>query len=167
MLTKREELAKEFMEKRFLPSIKNIIESSAPEKFESWGGNCCRQVAIFGAYYLSNILMDYRFTVWDGVFEDVIDGRKVKYNHAWIYGISHGRERKLFIDLGRSKQENIFVEQRKNAYDKTIPGYENIVEVEREQLQWVTMIASQIEYFTGLSGNDLIDKINLKIEGEL
>jgi hypothetical protein len=164
MLTQREELAKKFMEEQFVPTIRDFFKLKAPSKYKLWGGNCCRQIAIFGAYFLSKSLTDYRFTVWDGNFEDMMEGRKVVYNHAWIYAVSKDKQRKLFIDMGRSLQENIFVEQSRNAYDNNLPGYNYIKELERTQLDWETMLATEIEYYTGIQSMELAKILESKFK---
>ena len=150
MLTVREELTKTFMQEKFVPTIKELFKTKSPEKYKQWGENCCVQIAVFGTFFLSKMLMDYTFTVYEGIFHDKVKGRDVKYNHAWIYAVSSDKSRKLFIDMGRSMQENIFIEQDKNAYDNKIFGYEDIKEVKRTQLDWRRMLATETEYYTGL-----------------
>lgn len=73
-LTIKEEAVKYYMENKFVPALHKLVSSSAPAKYEQWGGNACRQTALFGKVYLDNLLPAYTWTVWDGIFDDVIAG---------------------------------------------------------------------------------------------
>jgi hypothetical protein len=155
MLTTKEQSAKEFLEKLFVPKLHAILKSHSPEKYKRWEGNCCKQTAIFGAFFLSTNMKGYTITTWEGIFEDIEYNKPVKYNHAWIFAKEEATGRRLFIDMARLHRPNIFIEVTKNGYSKDIPGYEHIKEISRTQLNWVEQITKEVEYFSGLKGMDL------------
>lgn len=157
MLNDKEIMAKEYMFEVFIPSIHELIKSRNSEEYEKWGGNCCRQSAIFGAVVLSEILPEYTWTVWDGVMDDVIRGKEVNYNHAWIFGKCDGK--RLLVDLSRQYQERLFIEVKVNGYPKDHPEYANMVITSREQLDWKKAFDDDLEYYTQLSGKDFYEEL--------
>ena len=165
MLTQEEQNAKIFLIDKFVPQIRGLFRDKNPSLYEFWGTNCCRQIAVFGADYMTEMLRDYKFEVWDGIFEDEVDGHPVKYNHAWIYGINKSNGRKLFIDVARNDRVPIFNIQKNNSYDRTVEGFSKIKEISRQKLNWNRMIKTEREYYTGMSGDILISKLNALLKG--
>lgn len=152
MLNERELIAKEYMFEVFTPSIHELIKSKNEKEYEKWGGNCCRQSAIFGAVVLNEILPEYAWTVWDGNMDDIVGGKPVNYNHAWILGKHEGR--RLLVDLSRQYRERLFIEVKVNGYPKDHPEYVNMVIKSREQLDWKKAFDEEIEFYTQLSGEE-------------
>jgi hypothetical protein len=157
MLTPKEQAAKEFMYTNFIPHLHAIIiEKNLPE-YEKWGGNCCRQSAIIGAKMLEKLLPGYKFEVWDGWFKDVVRGREVEYNHAWIFGTSPDK-RRLLIDLSRIFHERLFIEVKHNQYPKT-GTYKFMREKRREKFNWKKMFDIEREYYTKQPSRFILDEI--------
>jgi len=162
-LTPEEEAAKLFIEEKFTPALHQIIESSNPKEYKKWGGNACRQTAIFGSVFLSELLPNYKWAAWDGIFKDIIDGREVQYNHAWLYGVDRENGRRLLVDASRNHHERLFIQVSGNRYPKDHPSYMNMQELKREKLNISEALGTD-EYYTQLQSMDFIkllkDRIN-------
>jgi hypothetical protein len=158
MLTEREQLAKDFMENVFLAELHSILRKASPSKYKQWGGNACRQTAIFGTKFLESLLPEYRWTAWDGVFDDVIKGQKVTYNHAWVFGTNNKEGRRLLVDLARLYQERLFVIANSNSYPKDHQEYIDMKEVKRMPID-VESSMNEVEYYTGRSGKEVLQKL--------
>jgi hypothetical protein len=161
-LTLIEDIAKDWMFNLFIPALHTLVSQNV-EKYKQWGGNTCRQSAVFGAYFLNRILPEYEWSVWDGDFNDVIKGVPVSYNHAWIFGVDRSNGRRLLVDLSRVLQERLFIVVKSNAYPKNLKDYKNMKEIRRERLNWVQMINEDCEYFTKLSGKEFIERLDTLI----
>lgn len=157
---------KDYMEQVFVPSLHKMISDINPVKYRMWNKNLCRQTAVFGAYILSGLHKDIDWQVWDGVFEDIHLGEKVRYNHAWIFGKDKSGTRYL-IDLSRNTKERLFIEVQSNGYPKDHPEYKDMKEITRERLDWKSMFYNENEYNTGLKGPDFIKVLNIYIKKEI
>lgn len=144
-----------FMQTMFVPAMKEIFKEHSPEKYEEFQGNCCRQVAVFGCYILSQLLPEFEWSAWQGEYKDKVYGYDRTYVHAWIYGKGAIR---LFIDLARSHKENIFIETQGNRFPKDHPDYKDMIENWREKLDWKSMF-QETEYLTGLPSSKVIGLI--------
>lgn len=133
-LTDKEFKVKIIMEELFLPALHKLVSEANPKAYKQWGGNACRQSAFFGRKLLSNLLPEYKWTVWDGDFDDILDGKPIHYNHAWIYGVDKESGRRLLVDLARQHHERLFIEVSGNRYPKDHPSYQHMKEVRREKV---------------------------------
>ena len=153
----QEEIVKEFMYNQFIPALHEVLSRGDKEKYAKWNGNCCRQTAIYGAYMLEKFLPSYNWKVWCGEMDDIVNGKEVHYDHAWIFG-SDGNKR-LLVDLARNYRERLFMEVKTNSYPKDNEEYKNMVITSREQLDWKKMLKEDNEYYTGLKGEEIINQI--------
>lgn len=51
MLTKQELIAKDIMTNFIIPALNELIQEKNPKEYERWNKNCCRQTAVFGAFF--------------------------------------------------------------------------------------------------------------------
>jgi hypothetical protein len=160
LLTKEEECAKKIMFEAFVPSLHEFIIEKNPTEYRRWGGNTCRQTAIFGADLLTAIMPSYEWEVWEGDFEDIHMGRPVKYQHAWILG-KRG-ERRLLLDLSRTTSERLFIPVKTNSYPKDHEDYKNMKELGRRRLDWKTMLENDVEYYTSMPGKEVVAEIGMR-----
>ena len=147
VVTDREILVRNFMVNNFIPALHSILEEANPFQYQKWGGNACRQTAIFGVKFLEKLLPSYKWEAWDGNFDDIVHGRAVKYNHAWIYGEEKSTGKKLLIDLSRNLHERLFLFVDVNDYPRDYPTYKHMIEINREQLD-VKDCMNDLEYYT-------------------
>lgn len=152
------ELEKNFMETIFVPALHKMIKSKNPTEYEKWQGNLCRQTAIFGALILSTINNDVDWQVWDGIFEDIYCGKRVTYNHAWIFGKDKNTGQRYLVDLSRNHKERLFIEVNSNRYPRDHEEYKDMREVSRNKLDWESML-SEKEYFTNLDGKEFMNEL--------
>ncbi|MGG1263797.1 hypothetical protein [Brevibacillus laterosporus] len=157
-LTFREEVAKSFMEERFLPALHKLISTINPKEYEKWGGNACRQTAIFGSLYLERLLPEYTWSMWDGIFNDIVNDRKVTYNHAWLYGVNKENGKRLLVDLSRVHHERLFIVVTGNRYPKDHPSYKDMVEISRKKLN-ARELMKLPEYYTDLKVGEFLTKL--------
>ncbi|KZR57526.1 hypothetical protein [Pseudobacillus badius] len=158
-LTAKEKQVKAIMEGAFIPSLHHVLSTSSPDKYTRWGGNACRQTAIFGTKILQQLLPEYKWTAWDGYFSDRINGQFVKYNHAWIYGYN-GSDRGLLVDLSRNHHERLFVPVKANKYPKDHPSYKQMRLIRKEQMN-IEEGLNTVEYYTGRLGNLVLSSVLL------
>lgn len=154
-LNLRETSVKNLMFNLFTPALNFYLQTHNPEEYAIWQGNCCRQTAILGAMVLKVALPEYKWTAWDGDFDDVLMGKRVAYNHAWIFGINKKTGRALLVDLARLHKERLFVLTRTNAYPHNHPEYKNQVEIRRVQLDLQESMKGT-EYYTGLPSKQVL-----------
>jgi hypothetical protein len=159
----RVELAKRFMFNQFTPALHDLLQSADPHKYRQWGGNMCRQSAIFGAKILEEILPEYEWEVWDGMFSDQFRGEFVKYNHAWIYGKNKEKGKGLLVDLSRRHHERLFIETTQNKYPKNTPDYRHMKLISKEKLDYNHMIEREQEYYTGWYGTKVLSHLIKKL----
>ncbi|WP_144472966.1 hypothetical protein [Bacillus pumilus] len=157
-LTNKEILTKTIMENIFVPIIHKIFEEASPLEYRMWRSNACRQTAIFGKKILEELLPEYDWTAWDGNFSDIIDGKRVKYNHAWIHGINKEKSKGLLVDLSRNHHERLFIPVEKNSYPKKHESYKHMRVISKERLDVETLLCEE-EYYTKMKGRDLLEKI--------
>ncbi|QNR70477.1 hypothetical protein IAQ67_28625 (plasmid) [Paenibacillus peoriae] len=155
-LTPKEEAAKLFIEEKFTPALHQIIESRNPKEYKKWGGNACRQAAIFGYVFLSELLPNYKWTAWDGIFKDIVGGKEVEYNHAWLYGVDRENGRRLLVDASRNHHERLFMTVSGNRYPKDHPSYIHMKELKREKLDVADALRTD-EYYTRLPSMKFIE----------
>jgi len=154
-LTKKEQSIKSLMFNLFIPSLNYYLEVHNPKEYALWQGNCCRQTAILGAMVLKVALPEYKWSAWDGDFSDILFGKRVEYNHAWIYGINQQTGRALLVDLARLHKERLFISTRANAYPHDHPEYKDQVELNRERLDLDESMKGT-EYYTGLPSQQVL-----------
>jgi hypothetical protein len=157
-LTEKESKVKFIMEEMFLPALHKLVREGNPVAYKKWGGNACRQTAFFGRELIANLLPEYKWSVWDGIFDDIVHGKPVQYNHAWIYGVSLDGSKRLLVDLARQHHERLFIEVTGNRYPKDHPSYLHMKEVRREKVDlddW----AQSPEFYTQLSSVQFITKL--------
>lgn len=157
-LTDKELIVKKYMENIFTPALHNLLKSANPSEYEKWGGNTCRQTAIFGTKFIEKLLPNYEWVAWDGNFSDIIRGIPKKYNHAWIYGIDKKNSRGLLIDLSRVMQERLFITVKENKYPKNHSEYKDMKQINKEKLN-VVLSLEDYEYYTKRKGWDILDQL--------
>lgn len=155
-LNQKELMAKNLMENLFVPTLHDILQKANPQAYKQWGGNACRQTAIFGAVILRELLPDYTWTVWDGDFSDIVRDQKVKYNHAWIHGVNKKERKGLLVDLSRLHHERLFIPVIENKYPKKHPSYEHMRLIRKEQMN-IEERLNEIEYYTEKPSNELLN----------
>ena len=147
------------------PAVIETCYDGNPLRFRQWQGNCCLQTSIAVNYLLTERLrlMGYKeIQSWEGQFTDVIFGKHVQYNHAWVY-CEHESEPglNLLIDISRNHKECLVVFAEKNEYPSH-PDYDDMVTLSRERLN-VTRLMQKPEYYTGLRGKEFISLVKLKL----
>lgn len=161
MLSKEEERAKLFMYNSFIGALQEILqEKGNKEKYEKWQGNCCRQTAIYGACILEQLLPQYDWKVWQGEMTDVVYGKEVEYDHAWIFG--RNRDKRLLVDLSRDYRERVFEEVKTNSYPKT-EAWKDMKILKREQLDWKKLLKEEREFYTGMTGEEIMKEISKRV----
>lgn len=165
MLTKEELKVKDFMVNKFFPTLTSLFQEKNPSEFKKWGGNCCRQTAVFGSYFLNKKLKDYKWEVWEGNFNHKFQDRTANYEHAWILGIHKKSGKKLFVDLSRLNYSQIFNEVKVNEYPKT-EEFKDIIPTRKYELDWKKMIREEREYYTTLTGEEFIKELDMRIDKE-
>lgn len=165
MLTAREEEVKRIMEERFIPALHDFLERSNPSEYKKWQGNACRQTAVLAVPILEALLPEYKWTAWDGDFEDIVYGQKRTYNHAWVYGVNRKEGRRLLVDLSRIHHERLFMLVSSNKYPKDHPSYVNMVELRRQPLD-VQEKLGEVEYYSRKPGRAILEYL-IKAIGEM
>jgi hypothetical protein len=155
-LTQDEAQVKNILEEVFVPALHHVLKTAAPEKYEKWSHNCCRQTAIFGTMLLKALLFDYEITPYEAVFEDIEDGREVTYEHAWIFAKKNGR--RLLIDMARNNREKLFVVVSSNGYPKDHPQYKDMKEISRKPLDFKHHMR-ETEFYTKKPSLDVLEMI--------
>lgn len=153
-LTPKEQRARQFMEERFLPALHAMLEDADPLKYATYGGNACRQTAILGMHFLSQLLPEYKWRAWEGEFDDIINGKARQYDHAWLYGVGPGK-RRLLVDLARKVQERLFMLVTANNYPKDHPEYIHMKERKRTKID-VDQRLTEREWYTLRTAADLL-----------
>lgn len=114
--------------------------------FREYAYNSCRQTAIFSAVYLQNAL-PAMCTVYEGTFSDIINGRKVDYEHAFV--IASFKKRELLVDISRTQRKLLFCITKGVRYPK-VKGYEDAELLSYKKLDFHELFASrQPEFLTG------------------
>jgi hypothetical protein len=161
------EKIKNFMLTEVGPVIKNYFEEANPALMEMWQGNCCRQTAIVIANMLNDSLEQSKFKVFafEGEFEDFFRGRKVQYNHCWVFVKNIAdKEKSLFIDVARTHKPNIVMFKKNWEYPKNMLGYLDQKTLSLEKIDYENEVLMD-EYFTGIPGiysyKDICNVLNL------
>jgi hypothetical protein len=165
VVTNREILTKNFMVNNFIPTLHSTLEESNPFQYQKWGGNACRQTAIFGVKFLEKLLPTYKWEAWDGIFDDIVRGKKVNYNHAWIYGEEQSTGKKLLVDLSRNLHERLFLFVEENDYPRDYPTYKNMIEINRQKID-IKDCMNDLEYYTSLRSQKLLQILKEKTNFE-
>lgn len=163
-LNTKEQQVKIFMFNRVVPAIHKVLKDGNPNLYQQWGGNTCRQSAVFGVKFLEELLPEYDWTVWDGDFGDKIRGQHTKYNHAWIYGIHKETKKGLLVDLSRVDRERLFLPTTSNKYPKDHPEYKEMRLIQKTKLDYNQMIEDDIEYYTQLPSTEVLNNIINEVE---
>lgn len=167
-LNEREIFAKAVMIHHFVPALRSFLLDFNPTEFAKWGYNCCRQTAITAVPLLREMLPEYEWTVWDGIFEDIHDGREVTYNHAWVYG-KHRDGHGLLVDLARQAHPCLFIKVEENEYP-TEGSYATMQELDRQEIDFIEAMGEK-EYFTTMDAHVftllIIQKAKLSLKGAL
>jgi hypothetical protein len=148
-LTNEEQRVKVVMEGMFIPALHDVLKKANPAEYDKWKGNACRQTAVFGTWYLRHVLPRYTWTAWDGLFDDIVYGKQVQYNHAWIIGRLAAGNLRVLVDMSRQHHERLFIPVESNAYPKNHPEYLNTKILERYPIDMQTSM-SEDEYYTKL-----------------
>jgi hypothetical protein len=164
-MTNQELIVKYYMEEKFLPALHKLVSTANPAMYKKWGGNACRQTALFGKLFLDKLLPQYSWAVWDGIFEEDVKGKLKRYNHAWVYGVDKDSGKRLLVDLARQYKERLFIEVTANRYPKDHPEYVNMKELSREKADVADWLNSP-EFYTSLNCDDFIAKLVEIIESE-
>jgi hypothetical protein len=154
-LTSKEEQVKDYMFNVFTPALHHLVSTSNPKEYERWNGNTCRQTAVFGIYFLEELLPEYEWTAWDGDFSDIYMGQNVQYNHAWLHGVDKANRRGLLVDLSRVNKERLFIPVTENKFPRKHPEYKDMKLIRKERID-IGERMSEYEYFTNLQGEEFI-----------
>lgn len=165
-VTEREKYVKQFMENDFVTALHDTFKNANPVEYQRWGGNACRQTAIFGVKFLEKLLPTYKWEAWDGDFDDVVNGKPVKYNHAWIYGIEESTGKKLLVDLSRIFHERLFLFVEHNEYPKGHPSYINMKELKRVKMD-IKDCMKDHEYYTSERSVKVLELLKTKTNFEI
>lgn len=166
VVTEREKYVKNFMEREFVPVLHDLLKNANPLEYQKWGGNACRQTAIFGVKFLEKLLPTYSWEAWDGNFDDVVGSKKVQYNHAWIYGVEESTGKKLLIDLSRLYHERLFLFVEDNQYPKEHASYINMIELNRAKLD-IKDCMKDHEYYTMERSVKVLEDLKAKTNFEI
>lgn len=166
LVAEREKYVKNFMEREFVVALHETFEKANPIEYKKWGGNACRQTAIFGVKFLEKLLPTYSWEAWDGDFEDIVGGKKVTYNHAWIYGVDKSNGKKLLIDLSRLYHERLFLFVNENQYPKDHKSYEHMIELNRKKLD-IKDCMKDCEYYTMERSVKVLEDLKTKTNFEV
>lgn len=158
MLSKKEVEAREYMFNVFVPTLHEMIKEHAPDKYEMWHGNLCRQTAFAGTVFLQSVLPEYDWQAWEGEFEDVFQGRPCRYEHAWIFGKHLETGKRLFLDLSHNHKERLFIETKVNAYPKDSEEHKHMKCLNRKRLD-INEMYGQREYNTQMFGDAFMKEL--------
>lgn len=161
---KEQDLA-DFMIKTFRPNLHRLIRDYNEAEYLKWQGNCCRQTAIIGSYFIDKHMPSYIVTAWEGNFNDILNGKPVTYDHAWIFAKDSRSDRRLLIDLARTHKDCLWMRVPSNRYLRTYYGYENMIEISRSQLDWrkICEDENETEYYTKLPTKQFIKELEKRI----
>lgn len=162
-LSTREVIVKNYMYNKFVPALHHILQTANPIQYVRWNGNACRQTAVFGHHFLEKFLPDYTWSAWDGDFSDIYNGKRVKYNHAWNYGVDKKNNKALLVDLSRVNKERLFIPVKANKYPKNHPEYKDMMLIKKVKMN-VDQRMDELEYYTALQGPDFLEKLHKQIE---
>lgn len=157
-VTVREVAVKEYMEKIFVPALHSLLKQGNPMAYQQWGGNACRQTAIFGVKFLEKLLPSYKWEAWDGNFNDIVRGKNVHYNHAWIFGVEESTGKKLLVDLSRIHHERLFLFVEENKYPNEHPSYKNMIEMNRSKMD-IKDCMNDLEFYTSQRSTKLLQEL--------
>lgn len=153
-LLRGHEYSSEFEELMKLRDIaKKIFEVAAPQKYELYGGNCCRQMAYVCSSFLSKMVSEYEWKVYESVFE-CADTHE-KYIHAYCLGL-HTKQKNILVDVAFDNviKNNYIVELDHDILPTSDKEeYNKRVEVPLEYFE------DNHEFFTGLKGKQLLAAI--------
>ena len=131
---------------------KEVFKYYSPEKYEMYGGNCCRQMSFICHQYLSDNIKDFKWNVFESVF--ILNATGQKFEHAWVYGRPIGKGRGIFVDLAftNNLMENYLFEGENN-----FPG--NIITENRDERSIcnIERFKNQIEYYTSEKGKNMYE----------
>ena len=152
-LTEDEEIARNNMIYLFNPCLKLLLAETNGEIFKQWGYNCCRQTAILGAAIIHNYISGYETSVYEINYDDILNGKKVNYEHCII--MADKDDRRLMIDLSRTSKPLVFAVIPKGTYDyPDYPAYRHLKRNQMKKLDWQSWVTrGMYEYITGLSPN--------------
>ena len=151
---------KDFMFDVFVPALHGILKTSDPEAYEAYHGNCCRQTAVMGCLILRQLMPNKEWRVYEGAFDDIVQGRSVHYEHAWIYGAPSTFGDNWLVDLSRTVQERLFIVSAKNAYPSTHPDYRYMQCIQTKEIVLNGPLLYEVrEFYTKLRGFELYARI--------
>lgn len=160
-LTSEEQKARDIMLYLFNPVLKFILLTENPTEFQRFGFNSCRQTAIFGADYLSKLLPDYTFSVYEGSFIEIINGEITPYAHAYIVGAY--QDRFILIDLSRTSKPLIFMQIPSLDFYPRYNEYKDVHKLGHSRINLHSALTTKDpEYLTGMKPAQvvyLIDKM--------
>jgi len=162
-LTDKEKQVKALMEGSFVPALHKVLSNANPKEYQRWNGNACRQTAILGVQLLRQFLPNYEWTVWDGDFSDILEGRKVKYNHAWVHGVDKQAKKGLLVDLSRNHHERLFIEVSENKYPRNNPTYKHMRLINKIRIDDLKEM-QDLEYFTALPSMQVLAQVIIEMQ---
>lgn len=161
-LNQKELECRAFMFNIFIPALHEMVEEINPTEYHKWGGNLCRQTAVFASHFLNKTFQEYDWQGWEGDFEDVVHGQPCRYEHAWVFGKSKTGSRRLFLDLAHNHKERLFVATKVNAYPKNSEAHKDMVCLSRKKLN-VQEMYNDIEHHTGLCGEEFMSELSKRL----
>lgn len=162
-LSDREVAVSQFLNSLIMPALAQILEAGNAEEFMRYGKNKCRQGAFICKAFLDELLPHYSWTIYDGIFEDIIDGKTQVYNHAYVFGspIKPYTGKRILCDMTRTTHNNLFVKRNTNSY-KGINSYDNMTRKQIMPMDFEEMKQVR-EYFTNIQGWQLIDALKANV----
>lgn len=171
-LTEKEKELRDYMVNKFNPALKLLMGYADENKFKMWGYNSCRQTAIFGSWFatekINKLNLPYKVHAYEAIFDDVMEGTPVDYDHGYIVLESMVSSRRILVDLSRTTHSMLFHVRDytdEDLYPTDIPEYKDIVIRKVMELPWETLIGvNEIEYMTGLPSMEVLGALMMTIE---
>ena len=168
-IDKKEIETMNFLNDHYIPALRGIIKRANPQLFKQWHENCCMQAAVFSKTILDIVLPRYKWQIKYLLFQR--KDTEGLFNHAFVIGQCKKTKRTILVDLERYPENpNVFaVIQDINKPYKNIETYDNQRIVEEISVitnsDYKSMMFKEREFFTGLQGKELVEKILATICG--
>lgn len=161
-LTRKEKECRDYMMNVFIPTLHEMVEEINPDEYHKWNRNLCRQTAVFASTFLNRAYPEYDWQAWEGDFEDVVGGREVRYEHAWIFAKEKEGNRRLFLDLSHNLKERLFIVTKVNGYPKDSEEHKHMKCLSRKRLD-VQRMLFDTEYLTKMTGHQIMIELNKRL----
>lgn len=165
-LTVKEKECRDYMMNVFVPTLHEMVEEINPQEYHRWSKNLCRQTAVFASTFLNRCYGEYDWQAWEGDFEDIVNGKQVRYEHAWIFGKHKESGRRLFLDLSNNVKERLFIVTGVNGYPKDSEEHKNMKCLSRKRLDVESML-NDTEYLTKMTGHKFMLELNARLVKKL